>query len=52
MTQTVLAAVAAAGVIESPYELMCCMRLAQTDAVLDRLEETLDEWEQSNGIGL
>ena len=30
--QTVLAAVAAAGVIESPYELMCCMRLAQTDA--------------------
>lgn len=27
-------------------------RLAQTDAVLDRLEETLDEWEQSNGIGL
>lgn len=32
VTQTVLAAVAAAGVIESPYELMCCMHLAQTEA--------------------
>ena len=33
VTQTVMAAVEAAGVIESPYELMCGMRLAQTAAV-------------------
>lgn len=41
VTQTVLAAVETAGVIESPYELMCCMRLAQTDATPAEVRHTL-----------
>lgn len=41
VTQTVLAAVAAAGVIESPYELMCCMRLAQTDTAPSEVRHAL-----------
>lgn len=45
VTQGVLGAVEAAGVIESPYELYCCMRLARTSAlpaqVRDRLQGLL-----------
>lgn len=35
VTRGVLTAVEAAGVIESPYELYCCMRLVQTNALPD-----------------
>ncbi len=45
VTQGVLGAVEAEGVIESPYELYCCMRLVQTNAlppaVRDRLQALL-----------
>ena len=41
VTQTVLAAIKAAGVIDSPYEFMCCMRLAQTDAAPAEVRQTL-----------
>lgn len=45
VTQAVLSAVEAARVIESPYELYCCMRLVQTNGlpaqVRDRLQTLL-----------
>lgn len=41
-TSTVLNAVEQAGVIESPYELYCCMRLAQTTALPARVRDILE----------